>query len=180
MARGLTENSYEVTIPGWRRFEFRYSAAALPALVLSGRLSMGWIFIWSGFDKLITNFTAEGFLVNASKGPLKDIFVDMGTNSTALDVIDPLMVWGQILIGFSLILGVFTRVGLLFAAAQILLFYLAQLWPENNPFMDFHIIYIGIFALLGALGAGRVVGLDALIEELPVVKRAPALNWLLG
>ncbi len=177
----LEESTYSVHVPLIdRTFEFKYSAAVMPALLLGGRLSFGWIFIWSGFDKLITGFDAEGFLVNASRGPLKDVFVDMGTSSVALDVIDPLLVWGQILIGFSLILGFFTRIGLLFAAIQMFLFYLAQLYPENNPFLDFHIIYIGIFALLGAMGAGRVLGVDALAEKTEVVKKVPALGWLMG
>ncbi|MCH7835822.1 MAG: DoxX family protein [Chloroflexi bacterium] len=181
MALKLQESTYSVHVPLIdRTFEFKYSAALVPALVLGGRLSFGWIFIWSGFDKLITDFSAEGFLVNASRGPLKDVFVDMSTSSVALDVIDPLLVWGQILIGFSLILGFFTRIGLLFAATQMFLFYLAQLYPANNPFLDFHLIYIGIFALLGAMGAGRVLGLDALVEKLEPVKRLPVLNWLLG
>ncbi len=177
----LQESTYSVHVPLIdRTFEFKYSAAVLPLLLLAGRLSFGWIFIWSGFDKLITDFGSEGFLVNASSGPLKDVFVDMGTSSVALDVIDPLMVWGQILIGFSLIFGFFTRIGLLFAAIQMFLFYLAQLYPENNPFLDFHIIYIGIFALLGALGAGRIVGIDAFLEETEAVKKRPILKYVLG
>ncbi len=175
----MKETTYTVTALG-RTFEFTHSDMVLPFLTLAGRLSMGWIFIWSGFDKLITGFNAEGFLVNASRGPLKDVFVDMGTSSVALDVIDPLLVWGQILIGFALILGFFTRIGLLFAAIQIFLFYLAQLYPENNPFLDFHIIYIGIFALLGALGAGRIVGIDSYLEQTETVKKIPALKYLLG
>ncbi|KKL58197.1 hypothetical protein LCGC14_2227830, partial [marine sediment metagenome] len=116
----------------------------------------------------------------ASKGPLKDIFVDMGTSQTALDVIDPLVIWGQILIGFSLILGLFTRVGAFFGALLMLMFYLPTLWPEHNPFIDDHVIYIGIFALLGALGAGRIIGIDSYLEQTETVKKMPALKYLLG
>ncbi|MCH7577648.1 MAG: quinol oxidase, partial [Chloroflexi bacterium] len=35
-------------------------------------------------------------------------------------------------------------------------------------------------AVLGALGAGRVLGGDALIEKLEPVKKNPALKWLMG
>lgn len=111
---------------------------------------------------------------------MQDIFVDIGTNQTALDVIDPLVIWGQILIGFSLILGLFTRVGAFFGALQMLMFYLAVLWPEHNPFIDDHFIYIGIFALLGALGAGRIVGIDSYLEQTETVKKMPWLRYLLG
>ena len=175
----MKETTYTVTVFG-RAFEFTHADTVLPFMTLAGRLSMGWIFIWSGFDKLITDFSAGGFLVNASRGPLNDIFIDMGTNQTALDVIDPLVIWGQILIGFSLILGLFTRVGAFFGAVQMLMFYLSVLYPENNPFMDEHIIYIGILAMLGALGAGRIVGIDAFLERTEAVKKRPILKYLLG
>jgi len=175
----MTETTYSFTIGG-RTLEFRHVAGVVPAFTLLLRLSMGWIFIWSGFDKLITNFSAGGFLVNASSGPLKDLFVDMGESQTALNIVDPLVVWGQIFIGFSLILGIFTRFGLFMAAIQMFLFYIARLWPENNLFMDEHIIYIGLFALLGALGAGRILGLDALIEKAGPVKKVPQLQYALG
>src|SRR4030042_4088312 len=137
----MTKNTYSMTIGGGKG-EFKHVAAIVPAFTLLLRLSMVWIFIWSGFDKLITNFSASVFLVNASSGPLKDLFVRMGENQTALNVVDPLVVWGQILIGFSLVLGIFTRFGLLMAGTQMFLFYLAQLWPSNKPVLAQHIILI--------------------------------------
>ncbi len=175
----MTENTYSIAIGG-RRWEFKHVAAVVPAFTLLLRLSMGWIFIWSGFDKLITNFSAGSFLVSGTQGPLKDVFVRMGESQTALNVIDPLVVWGQIFIGFSLILGIFTRFGLLMAGTQMFLFYIAQLWPAHNPFMDEHIIYLGLFALLGALGAGRILGLDTLIEKIEPVKKVPQLQYAMG
>lgn len=177
----LRETSYTLKAPIIEReFEFRYSAAFLPLLVLLGRLTFGFYFLWSGFDKLITDFTSTGFLVNASSGPLRSMFVDLGESSTAVDVIDPLVVWGQILIGFALFFGFFTRFALLMAATQMFLFYLAALWPEHNPVLDEHIFYIGTFAILGALGTGRMLGVDAFIENTEIVKKNPVLNWMLG
>ncbi len=46
--------------------------------------------------------------------------------------------------------------------------------------MDDHFIYIGILALLGALGAGRILGIDSYLEQTETVKKMPALKWLLG
>jgi thiosulfate dehydrogenase [quinone] large subunit len=181
MAIALNETNQTVRVPVLNRsFDFRFSAAFVPLLALGGRLVFGFYFMWSGFDKLITDFTAEGFLVNASKGPLEGVFVDMGTSSAALSVVDPLVVWGQILIGFALFFGLFTRFALLMAATQMFLFYLPTLWPQHNPFLDEHIFYIGIFAVLAALGAGRVLGLDAVVEKAKIVKKNPVLNWVLG
>lgn len=150
-----------------------------PATLLL-RLTMGWIFLWSGIDKLVTDFTASGFLVNATQGPLGGWFQSLGANQAALDVIDPLVVWGQILIGVTLVFGIFTRAGLFWAAAMMMMFYLAQFPPANNPFMDEHLVYIIIFGLLGALGAGRILGVDAWIERIPWVKRNRVVTLLLG
>ena len=175
----MRETTHTIKIAG-RQLKYRHVDAVIPAFALLLRLSMGFIFIWSGFDKLVTNFSAGGFLVNASSGPLKELFVRMGESQTAINVIDPLVVYGQILIGFSLILGIFTRIGLLMGATQMFLFYIVQLWPAHNPFMEEHIVYIGLLALLGALGAGRILGLDALIEKWAPVKRVPKLEYALG
>ena len=115
----MNETTYTVRVPMLERaFEFTYSAAALPLLALAGRLTFGFYFMWSGFDKRITDFSSAGFLANVSKGPLKEVFVDMGTSAAAVDVVDPLVIWGQILIGFALFFGFFTRFALLMAAAQ--------------------------------------------------------------
>jgi thiosulfate dehydrogenase [quinone] large subunit len=174
----MTENISTWRLGGWN-LTFRYVDVLLPfAFVL--RVTMGWFFVWSGFDKLMTDWTAAGFLVNASRGPLKDLFVDMGSSSAAVNVIDPLVMWGQILIGITLILGLFTRFSLFWAGVMMLMFYIAQLWPEHNPFVDDHIIYIGVFLLLGAVGAGRILGLDALVERLPLVRRIRGAEYFLG
>jgi hypothetical protein len=33
---------------------------------------------------------------------------------------------------------------------------------------------------LGIIGAGEFFGLDAIVDETPIVKRAPALRYVLG
>jgi thiosulfate dehydrogenase [quinone] large subunit len=156
------------------------AATFLMSVTLLLRLTMGWIFIWSGFDKLFNDFSAAGFLTNATHGPFGGWFQDLGTNQTALDVINPLVIWGQILIGFTLTFGIFTRGGLFWGAVMMMLFYLPQFPPANNPFMDEHLVYIVVFALLAALGAGRIFGLDALVERLPWVQKNRLVTLLLG
>ena len=174
----MTENVSTARFGGWN-LTFRYVDVILPFTFLL-RVAMGWIFVWSGFDKLLGDWTSAGFLVNATQGPLKSWFIDLGTNSAAVDVIDGLVISGQILIGIALILGVLTRFSLFWAAAMIFMFYIAQFPPAHNPFLDEHIIYIGVFLLLGALGAGRILGLDALIEMIPFVRKIRGAEYLLG
>jgi thiosulfate dehydrogenase [quinone] large subunit len=163
-----------------RNWDYQRVDAAVPAFMLLLRLAFGFYFVWSGFDKLITHFTAQGFLLHSTQGPLKDLFMDMGQSGTALNLIDPLVVYGQILIGLALIFGLFTRFALFAGIIQLSLFYLAQLWPENNPFLDQHIFYILTMGLLAALGAGRVFGLDGVIERWEPVRHARPLQYALG
>jgi len=152
----------------------------LPPLIVLLRLTMGWVFVWAGFDKLIRGFSAEGFLVNATKGPLAGWFQSLGENAAAVDVINPLVVWSQILIGIALIFGVGVRWAAFWGAAQMFMFYIAQFPPEHNPFMEYYLMYVLVLGLLGALGAGRMLGLDGLIERLPWVRRVPGGTFLLG
>lgn len=152
----------------------------LPPFVVLLRFTMGWVFVWAGFDKLIGGFDASGFLLNATKGPLGGWFQSLGANEAALDVINPMVVWGEILIGVALIFGIGVRWAAFWGAAMLFLFYIAQFPPEENPFMGENLVYLLVLGVLGALGAGRILGLDALIERLPVVRRIPGATFLLG
>jgi len=46
--------------------------------------------------------------------------------------------------------------------------------------MEYYLIYILALGVIGALGAGRILGLDNLIERLPWVQRIPEATFLLG
>ncbi len=79
----------------------------------------------------------------------------------------PLVIWGEILIGLTPHLrDIHTRRRLL-GRIMMMLYYLALFPPAQNPWMDEHLVYILLLGLLGALGAGRILGLDAWIERLP-------------
>jgi thiosulfate dehydrogenase (quinone) large subunit len=158
----------------------RLAQSVMGPFTLMLRLTMGWIFVWAGFDKLIRGFSASGFLLHSTQGPLTFWFHSLGSSQTALNIVNPLVVWGEILIGLTLVFGIFTRAGLFWGAVMMMLYYLAQFPPAQNPFMDYYLVYIVVFALLGALGAGRIAGLDAWVERIPWVKRNRAITLLLG
>jgi thiosulfate dehydrogenase (quinone) large subunit len=50
------------------------------------------------------------------------------------------------------------------------------MWPDNNPFLDEHIVYIIVLAGIVYVGAGRYLGLQRRWEQLRVVKRFPVLK----
>ena len=190
------ESTYTMKVPGIKReFEFRYHTSFLPMLVLVGRALFGFFFIWSGLAKVIHNGDWMGIqwfkgseespgelylFLNYSTGPFKGLWVEVANNAAAMDVIAVLVVVGQILVGLGIFFGILTRLSFFFAGTMMLTFYSVNLWPAYNPFLNEYIFYIGIFAVLGALGAGRVVGIDAWIEERPFVKKHHWLAWVLG
>ncbi len=152
----------------------------LPPITVLLRFTLGRVFVYSGFDKLLTDFSSSGYLVNATKGPLAGWFQSLGENSAAVNVIDPLVVWGEILIGLGLIFGIGMRWAAFWGAAMLFMFYLSAFPPEHNPCMEYHLVYILVLGILSALGAGRILGLDAFIERLPWARRTPGATFLLG
>lgn len=192
MAQAITGHRYEGLAREVSTEEIRVAAlwegtwpaklanAILPPFIVLLRFTMGWVFVYSGFDKLLTDWSASGYLVNATKGPLAGWFQSLGENSAAVNVIDPMVVWGEILIGLALVFGVLTRWAALWGAVMLFMFYISAFPPEHNPFMEYYLVYILVLGLLGALGAGRILGLDNAIERLPSVQRIPGAHFLLG
>ena len=157
----------------------RYSAAAV-------RLSMGWVFLWAFFDKTFglghetaskdawTNggSPTKGFLAFAATGPFKDFYNGVAGQAWA----DWLFMIGLAGIGIALVAGITMRIAAATGSLLLILMWSAVLPPENNPFMDDHIVYAIVLVLLAALGAGKTLGLGTTWEKLPIVQRFPILK----
>lgn len=130
-------------------------------IVLVGlRLAIGFIFLWAFFDKVFgLGFatTAEkawihggspttGFLSFAAKGP----FVDILRSLAGVPAVDWLFMLGLLFVGLTLTFNKFVKWGCVAGALMLLLMYLALLLPENNPFIDDHIVYILVLILLAS------------------------------
>lgn len=123
------------------------------------RLSMGFIFIWVFFDKLLgLGFATKsesawinggspttGFLKFAVKGPFADIFHGLA----GIAVVDWLFMLGLLFVGLTLIFNRYVKLGCIAGSIMLLLMYLALMFPENNPIIDDHIVYILVLALIG-------------------------------
>lgn len=157
---------------------FTYVAAAL-------RLSLGWVFLWAFLDKLFgLGFATErgdawinggeptrGFLEFGATGPFKEFY-----NSLAgLAWVDWVFMIGLAGIGIALILGITMRIAAAAGALMLVLMWTAVLPPENNPFMDDHIVYALVLVGLVLVGAGHTLGLGKLWERIPFVARN---GWL--
>ena len=86
------------------------------------RIFIGWHFLYEGIIKLMDkSWSAEGYLAN-TRGLLSGLFHAMASNPAVLEAVNFLNVWGLILIGLGLFLGVLARAAV-YAAIVILSFY---------------------------------------------------------
>lgn len=181
------ERTLETEILG-RTIKFDYSETWVGYSVLSLRVVMGWVFLQAGLEKLLTpgGWSAAGYLNNAiaPANPFQGLFTAMA----GIPFVDPLVIWGQLLIGVALLLGALVRFAAFCGALMMLLFWmshiqgglLAGLPVEHGWVVDSTLVYAAVVFGLGAVGAGRILGLDAKLEALPVVRNNPWLRYLLG
>lgn len=88
------------------------------------RVAIGWHFLYEGISKLAEkDWTAAGYLTNAT-GPFSGFYQWMGSSSL-LPVIDFLNVYGLILIGLALFLGIALRIAACSGILLLALYYFA-------------------------------------------------------
>lgn len=162
-----------------RDVEFTYSERWIAQALFVLRLMMGWVFFYAGIVKVIDpNWSARPFLLNVDQAnPLVDVWVAM---ADWVWLLTPLNQVGLTLVGLALLAGAFVRLSAFFGA-MMMLFYWASAYPFPDAiFIDFHLIYAFLLFLLGAAGAGRILGLDQWIEDLEIVENNPRLTLFLG
>jgi thiosulfate dehydrogenase [quinone] large subunit len=150
------------------------------------RVSLGWIFLWAFLDKLfgLGHETASGkawidgvsptngFLSKGATGPFEGVAHSIAGQGWA----DVLFMLGLAGVGTALCLGVAMRAAAAAASQMIVLMWAAVLPPENNPFLDDHLVYVALLGLLVCVGAGRTWGLGRRWDALPLVQRYPFLR----
>lgn len=162
------------------------------------RIAIGWVFLFAGIEKFLNldggaPFTAAGYLQFATSGswpgvelaqgefinPTHPFWASLGTNAGLIGVINVLVVFGELAIGTALILGLFTRFAAAMGTLMMTFFFLAS-WDFANGIVNSDAIYAILLVTLGIMGAGRVFGLDAILEKTEFVKKVPVLNYVLG
>jgi thiosulfate dehydrogenase [quinone] large subunit len=150
------------------------------------RVALGWIFLWAFLDKMFGlghetpakgawingGSPTEGFLGHATKGPFASIYQNIAGSAWA----DWLFMAGLAGIGAALILGVAMRFTAAAGATLLVLMWTAVLPPDNNPFMDDHLIYALVLVVLALAGADKFFGLGRVWARLPLVKRYSLLK----
>jgi len=146
------------------------------------RLTMGWTFLWPAIHHFADDKFVLGFLSHVKT--FHDVYEPL-TNPTIVPTLTSLVEYGHLLIGLSLISGLFVRISAPFAIMLMLLYWTAHMdFPyienANNYLIDYHIVYAGILVYLIVKRAGHVFGLDGVLERLHLVEHYPALRPLVG
>ena len=158
------------------------------------RITIGWVFLYAGIEKVFgaQPFSAVGFLKFGTIGttaekvadgtiinPTHGFWVSLAGNGTLIPIVNFLVVFGEVAIGAALILGLATRFASVMGTLMMGLFWLA-IWDFSHGVVEYHSVLAIVALGLGIVGAGEFYGLDALVESTPIVKRAPALRYVLG
>ena len=141
--------------------------------LVSLRVLIGWHFLYEGLTKLMNpNWSSVGYLLD-SEGFLKEFYFSLASNPTTLSVIDFLNVWGLILIGLGLILGLLTRISTIAGVLLLTLYYFSHppcvgfkyALPMEGSYLIVNKILIEMvaLALLFVFPTGRRIGIDRLM-----------------
>jgi thiosulfate dehydrogenase [quinone] large subunit len=149
------------------------------ALILL-RTLIGWHFLYEGYYKLVTPgwtragapvgaWSASGYL-RAATGPFAGTFHALAQSSMA-GWVDHIVPIGLVLVGLSLVLGLYTQLGLLGALGFLTLFYVSAIPTDGAPrpgqegtylFVSKNLIEWAAALLLLACRTGDIAGLDLL------------------
>ena len=140
------------------------------------RVLIGWHFLYEGFAKLfsVPAWSAKSYLLG-SVGPFSHVFKAMASHPVFLNLIDNLNIWGLILIGLSLFIGLFSRPFKLFGIVLLLLYYLA--YPpfgtlvNNTPvegnywIVNKNLIEMAALFVLYLFPSSQITGIDRYIQK---------------
>jgi thiosulfate dehydrogenase [quinone] large subunit len=188
-----TRNTLQTEILG-NDVRFDYSEHWVGYSLFLLRVVMGWTLFQGGVTKLVTyldsdpanNWTAAGYLANAI--PPGNPLMPLWGNFAGSPLIDMLNMWGLTLTGLGLLVGALVRWNAFWGAVMMLFYWLASLTgglTQGLPVahgwvVDDHLVYAVLLFGLGAFGAGRILGVDAYLEQTSVVQNNSWLRLFLG
>jgi uncharacterized membrane protein YphA (DoxX/SURF4 family) len=106
-----------------------------PLFITILRVAIGWHFLFEGISKIVQgNWTASAFLLNTS-GALSGFYHWIASSPALLGITDILNMYGLLIIGLALFVGLFSRFAALAGALLLTLYYFAYP-PFGNPMMS--------------------------------------------
>jgi len=143
-----------------------YTKTQLYLLVLL-RVVIGYHFLFEGVNKLFaTSWSSELFLAQ-SNWIFSGFFKFIASSQTLLGIVDFLNVWGQILIGLSLLIGLYSRYAAYAGALLLLLYYIAYPpFVEGYTFVDRNLLELFGLLLTALFQTSQIIGLDGLLSKM--------------
>ena len=146
------------------RTEIHYSKIQL-FILIALRIVVGYHFLYEGLEKLFNpNWTSAGYLLGAN-WILIDFFNYLATSSL-LSLVDFINIWGQIIIGITLLIGLFSKYTA-WAGALLLMFY----YIVNPPFITgqlfVNIILLELMAIIiiAVFPTSNIYGIDRFLTK---------------
>jgi thiosulfate dehydrogenase [quinone] large subunit len=150
------------------------------------RLALGWVFLWAFVDKLFglghetpsgkgwidDGNPTKGFLGNSPKGAFEGFYHNIAGDTWT----NWLFMIGLAGIGAALILGIGMRFAAAGGALLLVMMWSVVLPPENNVFMDDHLIYALVLVGLALVGAGDTLGFGKWWGNTTLVRTYPILK----
>lgn len=155
------------------------------------RTAIGWQFAYEGFYKLmlpgwtrtgqrLAAFTAHGYLQSAT-GPFASIFHAIASHPGTLHVVDRVVPAGLLLVGLSLMLGLFAQIGCVGAMAFLALFYVSQ--PPltglpmsgaegENLIVNKNLLELFAVLTVFAFRTGAIAGIDRILQPSSATRKA--------
>jgi len=138
------------------------------------RILIGWHFLYEGLVKLYASPAwTSGPYLSGSVGPFAAVFKAMASNDTILLIVDQLNIWGLIIIGLCLFIGLFSKPSAIFGIILISLYYFA--YPPfpglvtNAPvegsywIVNKNLVEIAALIVLFLFPSGQITGVDRYI-----------------
>jgi thiosulfate dehydrogenase [quinone] large subunit len=153
---------------------------------------IGWHFLYEGYYKVmmpgwsaegqpLSSWSSTGYL-NVATGPLAGLFrrmVEAGWGPW----MDRGIKYGLLLVGLSLMLGLFTRLGCIAAMILLATFYLLAIPTQGSPqagnegtylIVNKNLIEFAAVGVLAAFRTGKIAGIDMLLGRRPKAARQRA------
>lgn len=180
------EQELEVELFG-RKGSMNYSESWLGYSILGLRFLLAWVFIQAGVEKILAgNWSSAGYLGGlAEANPFYALFQFFATYS---GIVDPMVMYEQILVGLALLLGAAFKFSAGFGGLMIAFFWLssfqvgfmAGLPIQHGYVVTKTLIYAVLLFGLGAWGAGRLLRVDDYLEQQAFLENNEWLKYFLA
>lgn len=149
------------------------------------RIGMGWLLIWSFFDKVfglgfftpagggwIDGVSPSSYISYVASGPLADFYMSLGGNV----FVDILMMAGLLCIGGTLIFGFASKICTATFIAFMLIMFSLQLPPNDNPIINYKVLLAVAMLAIYYMGGFEKLSIYNWYKELAIVRRFPILE----